>query len=76
MITIAVIITTILEHLKACIQEIREITRKATQAVKSMTTKICRNKLIQNIKKSYKTAMLAIEIATNMTDHTSHMNQH
>ena len=50
--------------------------RKATQAVKSTTTKISHNKLFQNIKKSYKTAVLAITIATNMMDHTSHMNQH
>ena len=75
MIAIVVIITTIVEHITAYIQEIPEITRKATQVVKSATTKISRNKLIQNIKKSYKTAVLAITIATNVMDRTSHMNQ-
>ena len=75
MIVIAIIITTILEHIKAYIQEIPEITRKTTQALKSMTTKISRSKLIQNIRESYKTAVLAITIATRMTDHTSHINQ-
>ena len=51
MIALAIIITTILEHLRAYIQEIPEITRTATQAVKSTTTRKL-NKLIQNIKKS------------------------
>ena len=76
MIAIAIIITTILEHLKAYIQEIPEITRKATQVVKSTTTRISHNKLIQNIRKSYIIAVLTINIATNMTDRTSHRNQH
>ena len=78
MIAIAVIITTILEHIIAYVKEIPDSARKATQAVKSTTTKISRNKLFQNIKKSYKTAVLAITIATNtiklnasMKDHTS-----
>ena len=59
-IAIAITITTILEHIIAYVQEIPETTRKATQAVKSMTIKISHNKLFQNIKKSYKTAVLAI----------------
>ena len=76
MIAIAVIITTILKHIRAYIQEIPEITRSATQVVKSTTTKIGRNKLIQNIRKSYKAAVLAITIVTNTTDCTSRMNLH
>ena len=77
MITIAVIVTTILEHLKTYIQEIPEITRKTAQVVKSTTTKISRNRFIQNIKKSYKTAALAINIATNTMDSTNctHLHQ-
>ena len=74
MITLAIIITTILEHIKAYIQEIPEITRKTAQALKSTTTKISHSKLIQNIKESYRTAVLAITIATRMTDRTSHIN--
>ena len=76
MIAIAIIITTILEHIRAYVQEIPEITRKATQAVKSTTTKISRNKLIQNIKISYKKAALAINIVTNTTDRTNHTILH
>ena len=76
MITIAIIITTILAHIIAFIQEIPETMRKATQAVKSTTTRISCSKLFQSIKKSYKTAGLAITIVTNTMDHTSRMNQH
>ena len=75
-IAIAVIIKTILEYIIAYVKEIPETARKATQVVKSTTTKISRNKLFQNIKKSHQTAVLVITIATNMTDRTGHMNQH
>ena len=75
MITIVIIITTILEHIKAYIQEIPESTRKTTQALKSMTTKISHSKPIQNIRESYRTAMLVITIATRMTDHTNRNKQ-
>ena len=75
MIAIAIIITTILEHIKAYIQEIPEITRKTTQALKSTTTKFSHSKLIQNIRESYKTAVLAITIATRTADRTSHTKQ-
>ena len=76
MILIAIIVTTILEHLKTYIQEIPEITRKTAQAVKSTTTKISHNRFIQNIKKSYKTAALAINIVTNTMDHTNCTDLH
>ena len=76
MIAIAVIIRAILVHIKAYVQEIPEITRKAIQVVKSTTTEISHNKLIQNIKKSYKTAGLAINIVINTTDRTSHTIMH
>ena len=54
MITMAIIITTILENIIACLQEIPETTRKAAQAIKMTTTKISHNKLFENIKKYYK----------------------
>ena len=44
-IAIAIMITTILEHIIAYVKEIPEAMRKATQAVKSTTTKISHNKL-------------------------------
>ena len=75
MITIAVIITTLLENITAYIQEVLQTTRNAVQAIKTTITKISRNKLSQKIKKSYKTAVLAINIVTNMTDCTSRTNQ-
>ena len=40
MVAIAILITTILEHLKSCIHEIPGIARKAIQAVKPTITKI------------------------------------
>ena len=49
--------------------------RNAVQAIKTTTRKISRNKLLQKFKKSYKTAVLAVNLATNMTDCTSHTNQ-
>ena len=76
MIAIAIIITTILEHIIAYVQQIPETMRKATQVIKSTTTKISHNKLFQNIKKSYKTAVLVITIATNTMGRISRMNQH
>ena len=75
MIAIAIIIITILENIIAYVQEIPEITRKAMQSVKATTTKISCNKLFQNIKKSYRTAVLVINIVTSMVDHTNRMNQ-
>ena len=45
------------------------------QVVKSMTIKASHNKLVQNIKDSYKTAALAITIVTSVTDRTSCMKQ-
>ena len=76
MIAIAVIITTILEHTIAYIKEIPEVARKAAQMVKSTTTKVSCNKLFKNIKKSYKTVVLAVTIVTNTMKCTSRMNQH
>ena len=75
MITIIVIIATILENNLAYFQEIPETMRKAAQAVTATTTRISRNRLFQNIKKSCKTAVLAINIANNMTDCTNRTYQ-
>ena len=48
---------------------------KIAQAVKSMITKASHNGLFQNIKDSYKTAAIAITIATKTKDCTSHSGQ-
>ena len=49
----------------------KEIAKKTVQTVKSTITKASHNKLLQNIKDFYKTAMLVVAIATNMTDCTN-----
>ena len=71
MITIAIIITTLLENITAYIQEIPQM-RNAAQMIKTMTRNISHNRLFQKIKKSYKTAVLAVNLATNTMDCTSH----
>ena len=63
LITVAIIITAILEQITVYV---REITKKTVQVVKSMAMKASHNKLMQNIKDSYKTATLAVNIATSM----------
>ena len=75
-IAIAIIITTILKNIIAYFREIPETTRMAAQAIKTTTIKISQNKLFKNITKSCKTAVLAVNIATSMTDHTNCRNQH
>ena len=37
--------------------------------------KASHNKFLQNIKKNYKTAALAITVVTNTMDHTNHVKQ-
>ena len=49
----------------------RHCAEKTVQVVKSMMTKAGRNKLLQNIKDSYKTATVAVAIVTNMKDRTN-----
>ena len=76
MIAIAILITTILQHIKAYIQEIPGIARKVIQAVKSMTTKISCNDFNQNIREACKSAALVITIGTKTTDRARHIKQH
>ena len=75
MIAIAIIITTLLENITAYIQEIPQTMRNAVQVIKTTTRKISCNKLFQEFRKSYKTAALVVNLATNTTDCTSHTNQ-
>ena len=75
LITVAIIITAILEHITVYVREIPKIAIKTAQAVKSMTMKAGHNKLIQNIKDSYRTAALAITIVTSTMDCTDHRKQ-
>ena len=75
MIAIAIIITTLLENNTAYIQEIPQTMRNAAQAIKTTTRKISHYKLFQKIKKSYKTAVLAVNLVTNTVDCTSRTKQ-
>ena len=70
LITIAIIITDILEQIAVYVREVLKIIKKTAQVVKSMTTKTSHNRLMQNIKDSYKTAALAVNIVTSMMNHT------
>ena len=67
-IAVIIMLVTILEQITTHVKEIPKLAKRTVQAVKSMTTKVSRNKLLQNIKDSYKTATLAITIVTNVTD--------
>ena len=67
LVTVIIILITILEYMTTYT---KEIAKKTVHTVKNTITKASRNILLQNIKDSYKTAMLAVAIATNTTDHT------
>ena len=68
LVTVIIMLITILEYMTTYT---KEITKKTVQTVKSMITKASHNELLQNIKDFYKTATLAVAIATNMTDCTN-----
>ena len=68
LITVIIMLITILEYMTTYT---KEIAKKTVHTVKNMITKASHNVLLQNIKDSYKTAMLAVAIATNMTDRTN-----
>ena len=70
-IAVTIMLVTILEHITTHVKEIPKLAKRTVQVVKNMTTKVSRNKLLQNIKDSYKTATLAIKIVTNAMDHTN-----
>ena len=72
-ITIIVLITTILQHTTAYIQG---FVSKTTQAVKSATIQISRTNLIHISRKTYKSTMLAITMATRATDHNNCTKKH
>ena len=56
---VIIMLIAILEHITTYVKEIPKLAKKTAQAVKSMITKASRNELLQNIKDSYKTTMLA-----------------
>ena len=70
-VTITIMITTVLKQITAYMEKFSRVIEKITQVIRYTTTKASRNILCQNIKDFYKTAVLAVAIATNMTDRTS-----
>ena len=70
LVTIIIMLISILEHITAYVKEIPKLVKRTVRVAKSTITKVSRNKLLQNIKDSYKTT-LAIAIATNVKDHTN-----
>ena len=57
------------------ITQIKKIAKRAVQAMENTIKEASCNKLLQNIKDFYRTTMLAITIATNMTNRTNHSGQ-
>ena len=55
--------------------QIKEITKKAIQAMENMIKKASCNKTLRNVKDFQRTTMLAITIATNTTNRTDHNKQ-
>ena len=75
LITVIIMLITILEHITAYIKDIPKLVKRTARAAKSTITKASHNELLQNIKDSYKTTILAIAIATKMRDRTNHSRQ-
>ena len=73
--TLIIIIILIIAILKQLITQIKEITKRAAQAMENMIKEASRNKLFQKIKNFHRTTMLAITVATNMTNHTNRSGQ-
>ena len=69
------IIILIIAIAKQMTTQIKEIAKRAVQAMENMIKKASRNKILQNIKDFHRTTMLAITIVTNMTNHTNHSGQ-
>ena len=70
-VTITIMITTVLKQITAYMEKFPRLIGKITQVIRYATIKASHNIFFQNIKVSYKTAVLAVAIATNMTDRTS-----
>ena len=72
LVTIIILIVAIMKQMTA---QIKEIAKKAVQAMENMIKKACHNKILRNIKDFHRITILAIKIATNMTDGTNHSGQ-
>ena len=70
-IAIAILISTLLEHIKTYTQEIPTAVRNIAQKASKAMTKINHTRFMQNIRESYKTEKLVVSVAANMTNRTS-----
>ena len=69
------IIILVIAILKQMITQIKEIAKRAVQVMENTIKEASHNKLLQNIKDFHRTTMLAITIATNMTNRTNFSGQ-
>ena len=75
LITIIIMLITSLELITAYKKKISKFAKKTVHPVKSTITKASNNELLQNIKDSYRTTMLAIKIAPKTNSHTNRSGQ-
>ena len=73
--TLVMVIILIIAMVKQTTTQLKEIAKKAVQAIENMTKEASRNKIIKNIKDFHRTTMLAITIATNTTNCTNDSGQ-
>ena len=73
--TLIMIIILIITILKQMITQIKEIAKRAVQAMENTIKEASHNKLLQNIKDFHRTTMLVIKTATNMTNRTNRSGQ-
>ena len=69
------IIILVIAIVKQMITQIKEIAKRAVQAMENTIKEASHNKLLQNIKDFHRITMLAITIATNTTNRTNHSGQ-
>ena len=73
--TLVTIIILIVAIVKQMTTQIKEIAKKAVQVMENTIKEASRNNIIKNIKDFHRTTMLAITIATDMTNRTNHSGQ-
>ena len=73
--TLVTIIILIIAIVKQMTTQIKEIAKRAVQAMENTIKEASHNKILRNIKDFHRTTMLAITIATNTTNRTNHSGQ-
>ena len=73
--TLVTIIILIIAIVKQMTTQMKEIAKRAVQVTKNTIKEASHNKILRNIKDFHRTTMLAITIATNMTNRTNHRGQ-